>query len=146
MRATISEPRGAECRFAVLPSLMRNISTCHRYRYCSVWAAVRAADLDKLERLLDADPRAVKSRGAVGETLLHLCYLLHSPERTDIAHRLLDREPSLIETVYTGNIYHGENALHMAIANSDLPEARFLFRRCPRLLYGHAGASASLPC
>ena len=71
-----------------------------------------------------------------------MCYLLHSPERTEIAHRLLDREPSLIETVYTGTIYHGENALHMAIANSDLPEARFLFRRCPRLLYGHAGVLA----
>ena len=109
-------------------------------RPCSVWAAVRAADWEKLERLLDADPQAVKSRGAVGETLLHMCYLLHSPERTEIAHRLLARAPALVRTVYEGAVYRGENALHMAIANSDLPEARFLFRRCRRLLYGLAGA------
>ena len=105
----------------------------------SVWAACRSADWDKLSRLLDAKPSSINERGAVGETLLHMCYLLHSDAHTAIAHRLLDRAPALIETIYEGGVYHGENALHMAVANSDMAEARFLFRRCPRLIYGLAG-------
>jgi ferredoxin-like protein FixX len=73
-----------------------------------------------------------------------MCYLLHSDAHTAIAHRLLEREPALIETIYEGPVYHGENALHMAVANSDMAEARFLARRCPRLLYGLAGEKAAV--
>ncbi len=104
----------------------------------TVWAACRAADWNKLESLLDAKPKDIFARGGVGETLLHSCYLLHSKKHTEVAHKLLDRAPSLIDTIYEGDAYHGENALHMAIANADMDEARFLVSRSPTLIYGHA--------
>jgi ankyrin repeat protein len=104
----------------------------------TVWAACRAADWGKLEQLLDAKPRDVFARGGVGETLLHSCYLMHSAKHTEVAHRLLERAPTLVDSIYEGDAYHGENALHMAIANADMAEARFLVARSPTLIYGHA--------
>ena len=38
----------------------------------SVFSVVFAGDVDKMRSLLDADPELVQSRGALGETLLHL--------------------------------------------------------------------------
>ena len=51
---------------------------------------------------------------------------------------MLERAPTLVNSIYVGDAYHGENALHMAIANADLAEARFLVSRSPTLIYGHA--------
>ena len=104
----------------------------------NVWALVREAQLDALMKMLDATPALLASRGAVGETLLHLCYLYNSPAHKAVAHALLERDPGLISTVYEGPTYHGENCLHMAVANSDEDEVRFLARRCPALLLGQA--------
>jgi len=66
----------------------------------NVWAAVRVADMASLERLLEADPASIFSRGAVGETLLHMCYLFNSPHHIAIAHILLRKAPSLVDSVY----------------------------------------------
>jgi len=104
----------------------------------NVWAAVRCGDLDALNRQLDAQPWLVRNRGPVGETLLQFAYLHATPAHTALAHALLAREPSLIGTVYEGPLYHGENVLHMTIANEDEAEARWLVARDRTLVDGRA--------
>lgn len=58
-------------------------------------------------------------RGAVGESILHLCLLHASQLHSDLAKRLLRFYPKLINDVYMSDEYYGENVLHIAIVNED---------------------------
>ncbi|XP_076297480.1 transient receptor potential cation channel subfamily V member nanchung isoform X2 [Lasioglossum baleicum] len=58
-------------------------------------------------------------RGAVGETILHLCMLHATAIHIDLAKRLLRFYPKLINDVYMSDEYYGESALHIAIVNED---------------------------
>ena len=111
-----------------------------------IFAAVRAANLEQLNALLDARSEGASSslcgiRGAVGEGLLHLCYLYNTPEHKRMARALLLRDPKLISSIYEGPTYYGENVLHMAVANKDEEEVRFLTKQCPSLIRGQAEGS-----
>lgn len=82
-------------------------------------------------------------RGAVGESILHVCFLFPSPENLDLAKWLLTLDPHLIDTVYTSDEYRGENVLHMAIVAVSqgalaLADLEWLIRASPRLVHGHA--------
>jgi hypothetical protein len=103
-----------------------------------IWSAVKDADLDEVDFLLKANEKLYFVRGPVGETILHLCYLYNSPAHKKLARWLLEKQPSLINTVYEAHPYRGENVLHMAIANCDLEEARFIYSICPKLIIGRA--------
>ncbi|XP_077294935.1 transient receptor potential cation channel subfamily V member nanchung [Arctopsyche grandis] len=67
-----------------------------------------------------------KERGAVGETILHLCLLNATSLHADLAKRLLRFYPKLINDVYMCDEYYGESVLHIAIVNEDPSMVKFL--------------------
>ena len=54
----------------------------------------------------------LECRGAVGETVLHLCYLNNTPIHIEIAKVLLDLYPKLSLDIYEAEEYYGESFLH----------------------------------
>ncbi|XP_049822636.1 transient receptor potential cation channel subfamily V member 2 [Aethina tumida] len=68
----------------------------------------------------------LKERGAVGETILHLCLLNATSLHADIAKRLLRFYPKLINDIYISDEYYGENVLHIAIVNEDPSMVKYL--------------------
>uniref|UniRef100_A0AAR5NZ08 Ion transport domain-containing protein n=2 Tax=Dendroctonus ponderosae TaxID=77166 RepID=A0AAR5NZ08_DENPD len=68
----------------------------------------------------------LRERGAVGETILHLCLLNATSLHADIAKRLLRFYPKLINDIYISDEYYGENVLHIAIVNEDPSMVKFL--------------------
>nr|XP_012147398.1 PREDICTED: transient receptor potential cation channel subfamily V member 5 isoform X4 [Megachile rotundata] len=69
---------------------------------------------------------SLSQRGAVGETIMHLCMLHATAIHTDLAKRLLRFYPKLINDIYISDEYYGENALHIAIVNEDPAMVKFL--------------------
>ncbi|KAK6194673.1 hypothetical protein SNE40_000264 [Patella caerulea] len=69
---------------------------------------------------------SMEERGSVGETILHLCFLNSSRTHADVAKRLIKFYPKLINDIYAGDEYYGENVLHMAIVNEDPAMVKFL--------------------
>lgn len=49
----------------------------------------------------------LECRGAVGETVLHLCYLNNTPIHLEIAKVLLDLYPKLALDIYEAEEYYG---------------------------------------
>ncbi|XP_012062700.1 PREDICTED: transient receptor potential cation channel subfamily V member 5 [Atta cephalotes] len=68
----------------------------------------------------------LSDRGAVGETILHLCMLHATAIHADLAKRLLRFYPKLINDIYLSDEYYGENVLHIAIVNEDPSMVKFL--------------------
>ncbi|XP_044267903.1 transient receptor potential cation channel subfamily V member 5 [Tribolium madens] len=68
----------------------------------------------------------IKERGAVGESIMHLCLLNATSLHADIAKRLLRFYPKLINDIYMCDEYYGENVLHIAIVNEDPSMVKFL--------------------
>ncbi|XP_064606487.1 transient receptor potential cation channel subfamily V member 5-like isoform X2 [Liolophura sinensis] len=54
-------------------------------------------------------------RGAVGETPLHLLFLMDSYMHTEVGYLILDLYPKLAVDIYEGDEYYGESCLHIAI-------------------------------
>lgn len=50
----------------------------------------------------------IKERGAVGETIFHLCLLNASSLHADLAKRLLKFYPKLINDIYMSDEYYGK--------------------------------------
>ncbi|KAG7213782.1 hypothetical protein KM043_003003 [Ampulex compressa] len=69
---------------------------------------------------------SLSERGAVGETILHLCMLNATAIHADLAKRLLRFYPNLINDIYISDEYYGENVLHIAIVNEDPSMVKFL--------------------
>ncbi|KAI1728806.1 ion transport protein domain-containing protein [Ditylenchus destructor] len=68
------------------------------------------------------------ARGAVGETLLHVCFLSGLPAHMKLlALRLLYNFPKIINDFYICDEYYGETALHMGIVGEN-PEIVRIFR------------------
>ena len=65
-------------------------------------------------------------RGGVGEHILHICFLSSSPVHMALAKRLLKHYPRLIDDLYMGDEYYGENVLHIAIVNEEPATVKFL--------------------
>ncbi|XP_071948239.1 transient receptor potential cation channel subfamily V member 5-like [Antedon mediterranea] len=68
----------------------------------------------------------VDKRGSVGETILHLCFLNKTKIHMELAMRLVTAYPTLINDIYTNDMYYGETCLHMAIANDNFKMVQFL--------------------
>ncbi|XP_014468135.1 PREDICTED: transient receptor potential cation channel subfamily V member 5 isoform X1 [Dinoponera quadriceps] len=68
----------------------------------------------------------LSDRGAVGETILHLCMLNATALHADLAKRLLRFYPNLINDIYLSDEYYGENVLHIAIVNEDPAMVKYL--------------------
>ena len=78
------------------------------------------------------------SRGGVGELPIHLCYLYNSKVQLNIAAYMIQKDPSVLEKVYEGAVFTGENLLHIAIVKKNLDVASDLIRKVPNLLDGRA--------
>ncbi|GBP18545.1 Transient receptor potential cation channel subfamily V member 6 [Eumeta japonica] len=88
---------------------------------------------DVTQQEYDANPSGyrelcwdVKERGAVGETIMHLCLLNATSLLGDLAKRLLRFYPKLINDIYMSDEYYGESVLHMTIVNEDPSMVKFL--------------------
>ncbi|KAK7582313.1 hypothetical protein V9T40_013758 [Parthenolecanium corni] len=84
-------------------------------------------EVDKLEK---TEYREVcwnlNERGAVGETILHLCLLNATSILVDLGKRLLKFYPKLINDIYISDEYYGESVLHVAIVNEDPSMVKYL--------------------
>lgn len=49
--------------------------------------------------------------GAVGESLLHLCFLNATKVHYDLAKKLLTTYPNMINDIYISDEYYGKNLL-----------------------------------
>ena len=57
----------------------------------------------------------IDQRGAVGETILHVCLLLATSVHLDLAKHLLKCFPDMIHDIYMGDEYYGktlQSSLH----------------------------------
>nr|XP_039262260.1 transient receptor potential cation channel subfamily V member 5-like [Styela clava] len=63
----------------------------------------------------------VDKRGAVGETILHLCFLNNTRVHYILAEHLIRIYPNSLHDIYHSEEYYGESVLHMAIANENIP-------------------------
>nr|KAI8748501.1 transient receptor potential cation channel subfamily V member 5-like [Biomphalaria glabrata] len=68
----------------------------------------------------------LEKRGTVGENILHLCLLNATQTHADLAKRLLMFFPKMLNDIYVGEEYYGENILHIAIVNEDPAMVKFL--------------------
>lgn len=68
----------------------------------------------------------LEERGFVGETALHICFLLSTPSHMILAKKLLIMFPMLINDTYFCDEYFGESSLHMAIVNEDIKIVKLL--------------------
>jgi len=67
-------------------------------------------------------------RGAVGETLLHLCLLNNTYLHNELAKRLLLHFPAMVNDCYMSEEFFGQSALHIAIVNQDTQMTRLLIQ------------------
>ncbi|XP_041477410.1 transient receptor potential cation channel subfamily V member 5-like [Lytechinus variegatus] len=65
-------------------------------------------------------------RGAVGETILHLCFLNATELHNELAKRIIKAYPLLVNDIFHTDLYQGESCLHFAIVNEDFPMVKFL--------------------
>ena len=68
----------------------------------------------------------LSERGSVGETGLHLCFLVATVVHMELGRRLVRIFPKLVNDVYASDEYYGEGALHMAVVNEDPSMVKFL--------------------
>ena len=61
----------------------------------------------------------LEHRGKYGETPLHICYFLNTPEHQEIAKHALKLFPKLALDKYEGPEYYGENCLHFCITHGN---------------------------
>ncbi|XP_786430.2 transient receptor potential cation channel subfamily V member 5 [Strongylocentrotus purpuratus] len=65
-------------------------------------------------------------RGAVGETILHLCFLNATELHSELAKRIIKEYPLLVNDIFHTDLYQGESCLHFAIVNEDFTMVKFL--------------------
>lgn len=77
----------------------------------------------KTKNFIRADPTNyrevcwdLEQRGAVGETILHLCLLNATSTHSDLAKRLLKVYPKLMNDIYLSDDYYG-NSLNFRFCN-----------------------------
>nr|XP_011445419.2 transient receptor potential cation channel subfamily V member 5 isoform X11 [Crassostrea gigas] len=68
----------------------------------------------------------IHQTGSVGETILHLCLLNATAIHADLAKRLIQAYPKMINDIYLADEYFGESILHIAIVNEDPAMVKFL--------------------
>ncbi len=49
-------------------------------------------------------------RGSVGENILHLCFLNAGEKHYELARRLIELYPELVNDIYLGDLYYGKSS------------------------------------
>ena len=109
------------------------LQTAHAASAGGLWQALKTGDEDEVKALVARDgERALRQRGPVGETPLHLMVLYggaSSMERSAqlrSARHVGERFPKTVNDVYVGDEYFGESALHIAVVNKNVELVRWL--------------------
>lgn len=68
----------------------------------------------------------INKRAAVGENILHLCFLNATRVHYEIAKIIIKKYPPLVNDIYISDEFYGESALHMAIVNENQEMLHFL--------------------
>ncbi|XP_035674128.1 transient receptor potential cation channel subfamily V member 5-like [Branchiostoma floridae] len=88
-----------------------------------------SALMDPVDNEQDGQWREVcwdlEKRGSVGETILHLCFLNGTQVHNELAKKLVDVFPKLVNDIYVSEEYYGEAPLHMAIVGEDLEMVKY---------------------
>ena len=87
----------------------------------------------------------LEHRGAIGETPLHLLFLLGSKKHIKIAEALLEKYPELAMDVYEGFEYYGESCLHFAIIQNNLEAVDILLKTNKVDLHAQARGKFFIP-
>ena len=66
------------------------------------------------------------TRGCVGETVFHVCFLQGTTIHLHLAKRLLMHFPLLLNDIYLSDEYYGENVLHMSCVAEDPSVVKWL--------------------
>ena len=61
----------------------------------------------------------LEHRAKYGETPLHLCFFLNTPEHIAIANQMLKLFPKLAVDIYEGERFYGQNCLHFSITHAN---------------------------
>ncbi|CAF2776722.1 unnamed protein product [Rotaria sp. Silwood2] len=96
------------------------------YKDNTIWTAVFTADEDAINRLIDADPNVIMSRGALGDCPIHMLFLYGTDKHLKIARDLIIRFPMIMTQIYNKPKYYGENILHIAIVKRNLDMVKWL--------------------
>ncbi|XP_050413383.1 transient receptor potential cation channel subfamily V member 6 [Patella vulgata] len=84
-------------------------------------------ELDKYSSFTQHDACWIlDKRGAVGETPFHLCYLMGTPEHSEVAKIFLSLYPKMSLDIYEGREYYGESCLHIAVVYGDIDAVKML--------------------
>lgn len=70
----------------------------------------------------------LEERGFVGETALHICFLLSTPTHMILARKLLAMFPMLINDIYTCDQYFGESSMVSFASSLDMLPRIFQYR------------------
>ncbi|EDV19284.1 uncharacterized protein TRIADDRAFT_62262 [Trichoplax adhaerens] len=84
-------------------------------------------------------------RGAVGETPLHICFLINQDVHRAIAKCLLQAYPAMAHDIYIKPEYYGESCVHIAIVNDDEELLKILIDECHASIHQRARGSFFMP-
>lgn len=106
-----------------------------------MWKALKEGDFEQFKREINADRRKATARGPVGELPVHVAFLYNSAKHMEIAKWLMAEFPETVSEVYVGDLYDGENLLHMSIVNKQNDMIKYLIEKDPGLIHGQATGS-----
>jgi len=109
-----------------------------------IWGMIKAGKMDEVKAHLKKNRDDLTCRGAVGDIPLHVCFLYNGsgPKATqicmDMARFMMEMNPDILIEPYKGQLYTGENILHIAIVNRNHELAVELAKLNQDLLSGQA--------
>ena len=109
------------------------LQTAHAASAGGIWRALKTGSEDEVKALCERDgEKALRERGPVGETPLHLMLLYGGASSMERSAQLRsakyvgEKFPKTVNDVYVGGEYFGESALHIAVVNKNVELVRWL--------------------
>lgn len=107
----------------------------------TIWSYIHSGNVEGVKTLISQKASVMRERGPVGEIPLHLCFLYSSEKQIQMAWDMIEVDPTLLLEEYNGQVYGGENVLHIVIIKKRLDLVKQLVAKEPRLLLSKASGS-----